>query len=135
MNELELLRVEDIVRIFHISRVTIYKWVNLARQNKHAFPLPVGGPKQRLLWSRAAIEKYCRSQSAPSPEEQAEKERRQCQDAAVIALLEHYAIPYDLESKRDNDEIAEAPPNEDEPRVEVSGPTFRRVNPPQKRRK
>jgi len=134
MNDIELFQVEDIMRIFHASRVTVYRWLALARQGKHGLPLPVGGHKQRLLWSRASIEEYCRAQSAPSPEEIAERERRQRQDAAVIALLERYEIPYALPSEQDG-KISEDSANEDQSRVKVSGPTYRMVKYPRKGRR
>jgi transposase len=60
--ELELLQIKDIMKIFHVSQVTIYRWVALARRGKSKFPLPVGGRRQKLLWHRHAIEEFCCSQ-------------------------------------------------------------------------
>jgi len=59
-----LLTVEDIMRMFHITRVTVYRWTALARRNQSRFPLPVGGHKQKLCWNRTDIERFCLAQSA-----------------------------------------------------------------------
>jgi transposase len=133
MNDIELLRVEDVMRIFHASRITVYRWLALARQGKHGLPLPIGGRKQKLLWNRDAIEEYCRS----TPEQQqAEKERQQRQEAtaATVALLERYDIPYTLPSEQ-NCKIAENSTEENQDRGKIAGPGYRKVNPPQKRTK
>jgi len=57
-----LLNVEDIMRMFHVSRVTVYRWIALARRNQSRFPLPVGGHKQKLCWNRADVERFCLAQ-------------------------------------------------------------------------
>ena len=59
-----LLNVEDIMRMFHVSRVTVYRWISLARRNQSRFPLPVGGHKQKLCWNRADVERFCLTQPA-----------------------------------------------------------------------
>jgi transposase len=57
--ELELLTIQDIAKIFHVSEVTIYRWAALARRGKSKFPKPVGDRRQKLLWHRHSIENYC----------------------------------------------------------------------------
>jgi predicted DNA-binding transcriptional regulator AlpA len=65
MRELEpLLKVEDIMRLCHVSRVTVYKWIALARKGEGNFPLPVFGRKQKLCWNRDDVENFCKAQSA-----------------------------------------------------------------------
>jgi len=53
-----LLTVADLMVIFVVSQMTIYRWVALARQGKHPFPLPIGGHKQKLRWSKESILAY-----------------------------------------------------------------------------
>jgi len=80
-----LLKVEDVMKIFGTSKVTIYRWVNEARAGKSRFPAPLNGYKRRLLWSADTIARFCESQavaqppvSVPSPSKQAKsvQERR-----------------------------------------------------------
>jgi predicted DNA-binding transcriptional regulator AlpA len=59
-----LLNVEDLMRMFHISRVTLYRWIALARKGEGHFPLPVFGRKQKLCWHRDAVEQFCKTQPA-----------------------------------------------------------------------
>lgn len=59
-----LLNIDDIMRMFHVSRVTVYRWISLARRNQSRFPLPVGGHKQKLCWNRADVERFCLAQPA-----------------------------------------------------------------------
>jgi predicted DNA-binding transcriptional regulator AlpA len=64
MREIEtLLGVTDMMRIFGLSRVSIYRNVSLARQCKSRFPLPVSDMKQQLRWSAANVEAYCQSRN------------------------------------------------------------------------
>jgi predicted DNA-binding transcriptional regulator AlpA len=59
-----LLRVEDIMKIFGTSRVTIYRWVNEARAGKSRFPAPLNGTKRKLLWSADRIARFCETEPA-----------------------------------------------------------------------
>jgi len=63
MREIEpLLKVEDIMKIFGTSRITIYRWVKEARVGKSRFPAPLNGYKRRLLWSADMIARFCESE-------------------------------------------------------------------------
>jgi len=53
-----LLGIDDIMRIFGLSRVSIYRKVGEARAGKCEFPLPIWGSKQKLRWNAADIEQY-----------------------------------------------------------------------------
>jgi len=59
-----LLTVTDIMEIFGVTAVTVYRWISLARKGKHRFPLPIGDHKQQHRWSREAIIAY---QNAGNP--------------------------------------------------------------------
>jgi predicted DNA-binding transcriptional regulator AlpA len=60
MREIEtLLGIEDIMRIFGLSRVSIYRKVAAARAGQNHFPVPLGEKKERLRWCAASIEAYC----------------------------------------------------------------------------
>ena len=68
MREIEtLLGIEDVMRIFGLSRVSVYRRVGEARQGKSRFPLPVSTAKQKLKWSAADIEAFCQSGNATQP--------------------------------------------------------------------
>ena len=54
----ETLTIEDIIRIFQVSTITVYRWVNLARAGKHSFPLPIGTIRQKLRWTKQSIIHY-----------------------------------------------------------------------------
>ena len=59
MKEIEaLLVIDDLMKIFGLSRVSIYRKVGEARAGKSAFPLPVFGSKHRLRWNPADVEQY-----------------------------------------------------------------------------
>ena len=73
------LTVHDIMQIFHISQVSVYRWVSLARQGKGNFPLPLGGHKQKLLWTREAITAYQHAkgiQAVPNIESASQRQKR-----------------------------------------------------------
>jgi len=80
-----LLTIADIMRIFCVSQITVYRWLDLARQGKHPLPLPIGDgignrkQKRRLRWSREAILAYLNAsnpQASPTTESAAQRQRR-----------------------------------------------------------
>ena len=88
-----LLTIADIMRIFCVSQGTVYRWVNLSRQNKHPLPLPIGDcignrkQKRRLRWSREAILAYLNAsspQASPTTESAAQRAKRH--NAALASL-------------------------------------------------
>ena len=52
------LTVKDIMRIFHVCKITVYRWVSESRAGRGSFPAPLTDTKRKLLWSRTAIEEY-----------------------------------------------------------------------------
>ena len=80
-----LLTIADIMRIFCVSQITVYRWLDLARQGKHPLPLPIGEcignrrQKQRLRWNREAILAYLNAsnpQASPTTESATQRQRR-----------------------------------------------------------
>jgi predicted DNA-binding transcriptional regulator AlpA len=68
MKEIEsLLETSDIMRIFGLSRVSIYRKVAEARSGQGRFPLPVSGMKERLRWNAANVEAFCQSRNESQP--------------------------------------------------------------------
>jgi predicted DNA-binding transcriptional regulator AlpA len=88
-----LLGTADLMRIFGLSRVSIYRKVAEARAGLGRFPLPVSGVKQKLRWSVDNVEAFCQSMntpspiSAPSPPSKITKsmQERKTQTAAILA--------------------------------------------------
>jgi predicted DNA-binding transcriptional regulator AlpA len=69
MREIEvLLGIEDMMRIFGLSRVSIYRKVAAARAGQSRFPVPLGESKERLRWCPVSVEAYCKTRSVPQPE-------------------------------------------------------------------
>ena len=64
MREIEtLLGVEDMMRIFGLSRVSVYRKTAAARAGQSRFPIPIGENKERLRWCAASVEAYCKTRS------------------------------------------------------------------------
>jgi transposase-like protein len=83
----DTLTIHDVMRIFHVSQVTVYRWVSLTRQGNGNFPLPIGGRKQKLLWNPDAIIAFQNAngtQSVPSIESAAQRQKRH---SAAMARL------------------------------------------------
>jgi|TergutMp193P3_1026864.scaffolds.fasta_scaffold299992_1 predicted DNA-binding transcriptional regulator AlpA len=98
MREIEpLLGVEDVMRIFGLSRVSIYRKVAAARAGESRFPAPIGDAKQRLRWLGTDIEEYIKTRSTVqpsahiiSPAKQAKKQRERLE--VTRATLEKHGI-------------------------------------------
>jgi predicted DNA-binding transcriptional regulator AlpA len=94
-----LLKVEDIMQLFHVSRVSVYRWIALSRKGEGTFPLPVFGRKQRLCWNRADVERFCQTQPAthavmqsPAKQTKAVTKSRQERRANTEAILAGHGI-------------------------------------------
>jgi|GEM_PF-2451342 len=101
MKSIELLGIADIMKIFGISQVSVYRWVSEARKGNSRFPLPIGDTKQKLLWLAGDITAYCQSRStaqmsvtvsSPKQHRQKEKSHQERQAAAHKALAERHGI-------------------------------------------
>jgi len=66
MREIEtLLSIDDLTRIFGLSRVSVYRKVAAAKAGEAQFPVPINGDRQRLRWDASAVEAYIKSKTAP----------------------------------------------------------------------
>jgi predicted DNA-binding transcriptional regulator AlpA len=59
------LTIKDMMEIFGYSRVSVYRKVADARAGIGGFPIPLNGFRQKLLWDRSEIERYCQTQPLP----------------------------------------------------------------------
>jgi transposase-like protein len=82
----ETLTAQDIMRIFHVSENTLYRWVAQSRAGKGQFPLPIGGHKQRLCWSRDAIIAFQNRNTVPPAEPESAKSRQKRHTVACQSL-------------------------------------------------
>jgi len=71
-----LLGVDDLMRIFGLSRISIYRKVSEARAGNGQFPLPVWGSRKKLRWNAAEVEAFCQSRTAPQVPVKTGKQRR-----------------------------------------------------------
>jgi len=77
MREIEpLLGIREIMKIFRLSQVSVYRKVAAARSGKGEFPLPIWGSKQGLRWNAADVEVFCQSRTAPQVPVKTGKQRR-----------------------------------------------------------
>jgi len=59
MDNLETLIIEDIMRIFRLSRNGVYSRLRKARAGQGGLPLPIPtGEKQRLRWSAETVRQF-----------------------------------------------------------------------------
>ena len=84
-----LYRTEDMMKIFGLSKVSIYRKTALARKGIGRFPIPIGDAKHKLLWHADDVEAYCRSRS-PTHVPVATSNSEHCQAAAEQALAEQH---------------------------------------------
>jgi len=84
-----LLTTDDIMKIFGVSRPTVYRWDKLAHEGRSRFPCSIGDAKQRLRWSREAILAYQNaSNSQPTPKIESAGERSRRHVAAMKSLAD-----------------------------------------------
>jgi transposase-like protein len=100
-----LLTVTDIMEIFGVTAVTVYRWISLARKGKHRFPLPIGDHKQQHRWSREAILAYQNAGNprAPPTIEPSAAQRTSRHRAAMDRLLAR-GVKVKVAPKPDGDE-------------------------------
>ena len=56
---LKTFNTKDIMRLFHLSRVSVYRRLREARAGRGGFPLPIPmGAKRGLLWSAEEVRKF-----------------------------------------------------------------------------
>ena len=81
-----LLTIADIMKIFGVSRVSVYRWIAESRAGRGRFPLPIGGHKQKLRWNRDAILAY-QNANNPQPEKIESAAQRQKRHATAMNQL------------------------------------------------
>ena len=84
-----LLTVEDIMVIFLVSRVTVYRWHRLAKEGRSRFPLAIGDTKQGLRWSREAILAYQNANNLQPVKIESANERKKRHATACESLRRH----------------------------------------------
>jgi len=94
-----LLGIADIMKIFSLSKVSIYRKVAAARAGKIRFPLPAMDANQRLMWTVSSIESFFQEKSVlpqiviPDPaKQQREKKSHQNRQEASWKILEKHGI-------------------------------------------
>ena len=97
MNNFETLTVEDLMRIFQLSRVSIYRRLREARAGRGGLPLPIPtGVKRSLLWRAEDVRKFMQSaddepQTPPTLKIESAKSRQQ-RHADAMKKLERFGI-------------------------------------------
>jgi predicted DNA-binding transcriptional regulator AlpA len=85
-----VLHAEDIVKLFGVSRATVYRWIVEAREGRSRFPLPINnGVKRKLLWNRSdilAFQFQNGNGTPPLPETESAGQRKKRYTAALARL-------------------------------------------------
>lgn len=104
MNELEaLLTIEDVMRIFGLSRPSIYRRLREAREGRGGLPLPIPtGTKRRLLWHVGTVREFIENPQSKPPQPPIESEaKRAARSRAALRELEKFGIKI---KKKENEE-------------------------------
>jgi len=91
--KIELLNIDKVAELLHLSKPNIYLKIQLRRQGKSDFPLPITDRKQRHLWLADEIEKYVlrrNAQNNPSSPQGIQTRKRQ--SAETLATLEKFGL-------------------------------------------
>ena len=96
MQELETLAIEDMMRIFRLSRISIYRRLREARAGRGGLPLPIPtGRKQRLRWNAETVRQFLQNanepQATPTLEIESAKSRQK-RHAEAMKQLERFGI-------------------------------------------
>ena len=91
-----LLAIEDIMRIFKLSRVSVQRRLQKARAGRGGLPLPIPSErKQSLRWCPETVRHFLQNTSTPQtpPTLTIESEKsRQKRHAAAMKTLERFGI-------------------------------------------
>ena len=97
MKELETYGVEDLMRMFGLSRPSIYRRLREAREGRGGLPLPIlTGAKRSLRWTAESVKAFLQNASeppptAPTPKIESENARRK-RHAEAMKQLERFGI-------------------------------------------
>ena len=95
MQDLEtLLTIDDIMRIFRLSKIGVYRRLRDARDGRGGLPLPIpSGPKQRLRWNVETVRKFLENAvSTPSPPSIESATKRASRNKVAMNALEKFGI-------------------------------------------
>ena len=99
MKDFETLGTEDIMRIFGLSRVSIYRRLRAGREGGHCglpLPLPTGGAKRSLRWNTETVKQFLENANDASqtpPEQKIESAaQRQRRHNVAMKQLERFGI-------------------------------------------
>ena len=100
-----LLGIKELMRITGYSRVTIYRKVSATRAGKEQFVLPITGYKQKMRWSAADVEAYCRGRDTQQPPVAAFNSKKQSDECrkrreATNQVLARHGIVISNSTKR-----------------------------------
>ena len=96
-----LLNIDDLMGIFGLSRISIYRKVAEARAGESQFPRPIWESKKKLRWSASDIENYIKvntASQAPVAVTSSREKRKQAksfqerQASARTVLAERHGI-------------------------------------------
>ena len=98
MKDLETFyEVKDIMRIFGLSRPSIYRRLREAREGRGGLPLPIPtGAKRSLRWTAESVKTFLQSVNdtpltAPNPKIESEKSRQK-RNAEAMKQLKRFGI-------------------------------------------
>jgi predicted DNA-binding transcriptional regulator AlpA len=97
MKDIETFGTEDMMRIFGLSRTSIYRRLREARAGRGGLPLPIPtGAKRSLRWNAEDVEKFMQSandqpQTSPTLEIESVSQRQKRHNAAM-KKLERFGI-------------------------------------------
>ena len=96
MQTLETLTIDDMARIFRLSRVSIYRRLHEARAGRGGLPLPIpSGPRQRIRWNAEDVRRFLQNANEPqvTPTQKFESAKsRQKRHAEAMKKLESFGI-------------------------------------------
>jgi len=91
--KIELLNIDRVAELLHLSKPNIYLKIQLRRQGKLDFPLPITSHKQRHLWLADEVERYILRRNAQNnPPSLQDKQIRKHQSAETLATLEKFGL-------------------------------------------
>jgi predicted DNA-binding transcriptional regulator AlpA len=97
MQDLETLTTEDMMQIFHLARISIYRRIREAREGRGQFPIPIQtGTKRRLRWNMETVRNFMQNADSPSQTSSTLKmesaKSRQTRHAEAMKKLECFGI-------------------------------------------
>jgi len=97
MQDIETYTIEDIMRIFRLSRVSIYRRLREAREGRGGLPLPIPtGTKRSLRWNADTVRQFLQNADStppmPPPPTIESAAKRSARNQAALRELEKFGI-------------------------------------------